>query len=294
MPSTELLVPGDATPARRRRRWIGRTLLVALLVGVAVVAYHSVHRVARNFGSPMCRAVALGTPVTFDPEQTANAATITTVAVRRHLPARAATIALATAIQESKLRNVTYGDKDSIGLFQQRTSQGWGSRAQILDPVHASNAFYDALVKIDGYQSMPITQVAQKVQRSAYPAAYAQHEQEGRVLASTLSGLSEGGVGCRLDPAKHPGDPPALAKALGSRLDVRPMANGKAVTVTATTPELAWACGAWAVAHANAARITAVTVGDRTWTRSREESAWSWARAASPTGSPTSVRITVA
>jgi len=71
------------------------------------------------------------------------------------------------------------------------------TREQILDPVHSANVFYDALVKVDGYESMVITEVAQKVQKSAYPDAYADHEQEGRTLASTLRGQTPAGGGCR-------------------------------------------------------------------------------------------------
>ena len=67
------------------------------------------------------------------------------------MPAHAATIALATALQESKLYNLHGGDRDSLGLFQQRPSQGWGTRGEILDPVHATNAFYDALARVPGY-----------------------------------------------------------------------------------------------------------------------------------------------
>ena len=100
----------------------------------------------------------MGKSVDFDPSQTRYAATITAVAVKRGLPPRAATIAIATALQESKLRNLRYGDRDSVGLFQQRPSQGWGTEEQILDPVYAVNRFYDALVKIKGYESMEITE----------------------------------------------------------------------------------------------------------------------------------------
>jgi len=291
MPTSELLIPGERMPARRRRRWLGRALLAAVLVVVGVAGYHGVRGVVTNFGSPSCRATALGTSVTFTPEQMGNAATITAVAVRRGLPARAATIALATAIQESKLRNITYGDQDSLGLFQQRTSQGWGTRAQILDAVHASNAFYDALVKVSGYQAMEITEVAQKVQRSAFPAAYAQHEMEGRVLASTLSGLSPGGIGCRLERAEAHGDAASLASALRAQLKVTAAATGRTVTVRAGSAQRAWACAAWAVAHAGSREVATVTVGERSWTRSRNESAWSWQQARSPTGAPTTVRI---
>src|SRR5665647_156161 len=202
MPTTEQLIPPMAIGAgRRRRRGVGRLVLLVIVAIVGGAGYFGYTTLMTNSGQPSCIAVALGHDVSFSPEQTANAATITAVALKRGLPARAATIANATAIQESKLRNVRFGDRDSLGLFQQRPSQGWGTAEQILDPVYATNKFYDALIKINGYQAMEITKVAQLVQRSATPQAYASHEQEGRILASTLAGHSPGGIGCRLDAA---------------------------------------------------------------------------------------------
>ena len=137
-----------------------------------------------------CTATVQGRTVELAPEQAENAALISAVAVRRGMPARAATIALATAYQESKLTNIDYGDRDSLGLFQQRPSQGWGTRRQLLDPEYSINAFYDALARVDGYESMEITVAAQEVQRSAFPEAYADHEADARVLASALTGQS--------------------------------------------------------------------------------------------------------
>ena len=244
-----------------------------------------------TFGEPSCRATALGKNVTFTPEQSANAATITAIALKRGLPARAATIANATAIQESKLRNIRFGDRDSIGLFQQRPSQGWGTVAQILDPVYATNAFYDALIKIDGYQTMEITKVAQEVQRSGSPEAYADHEQEGRVLASTLAGHSPGGIGCRLDAATASTPAATLARRLNAELGVPATVQGVDVRVTGRNVQEAWAAGSWAVAHAEADGITSITVGDRAWTRARGDKAWSW-QAADKAIAPTSVTIT--
>jgi hypothetical protein len=134
------------------------------------------------------------------PDQTANAALVVGVAHRRGLPARAATIGIATAIQESGLRNIDYGDRDSLGLFQQRPSQGWGSEEQVQDPLYATGAFYDALVQVDGYADLEITDAAQEVQRSGFPEAYADHEGEGRALASSLYGLSPASLTCDLRP----------------------------------------------------------------------------------------------
>ncbi len=113
------------------------------------------------------------------------------------MPARAATIALATAYQESKLYNLEGGDRDSLGLFQQRPSQGWGTEEQVLDPYYATNAFYDELAEVDGYEAMEVTDAAQEVQRSGFPEAYADHEADARVLASALTGNSAAAFSCR-------------------------------------------------------------------------------------------------
>src|SRR3954463_14370255 len=118
--------------------------------------------------------------------QARNATLISAIAIRRGMPAHAATIGLAAALQESKLYNVRGGDRDSLGLFQQRPSQGWGTRRQIMDPVRATNAFYDALVKGPRYRTLPITKAAQKVQRSAFPDAYAAYGPAAELLSAAL------------------------------------------------------------------------------------------------------------
>ncbi|MEP7192063.1 MAG: hypothetical protein ABI903_04280 [Actinomycetota bacterium] len=277
---------------RRRRRWVGRIVLPLIIVMVGGAGYIALRTFKTNFGEPSCRATALGRSTTFTPEQTANAATITAIALKRGLPARAATIANATAIVESKLRNLKFGDRDSLGLFQQRPSQGWGTEAQILDPVHATNKFYDALVKIDGYQSMAITNVAQEVQRSGFPQAYADHEDQGRILASTLAGHSPGGIGCQLDAATVSTPAASVAKSLTAELGVPATVQGGTVRATGHDRQAAWAAGSWAVAHAEADGITAITVGDRAWTRARGEDALSWHAATKPIA-PTAVTITL-
>lgn len=137
----------------------------------------------------------------YSPTQANNAALISALAISRGLPARAVTIALATAAQESRTVNIDYGDRDSVGLFQRRPSQGWGTVEQIMDPYYSSGKFYDALVRVDGYQDMEVTVAAQTVQRSAFPRAYAQHESASRLWASALSGYSSRTVSCELEPA---------------------------------------------------------------------------------------------
>src|SRR5674476_1324321 len=270
MPITERRIPRRSiSHGRRRRRWVGRIIMPVIILMVGGAGFFAYTTLKANFGEPSCRATALGRSVTFSPEQSA----------------RAATIANATAIVESKLQNLKFGDLDSLGLFQQRPSQGWGTQAQILDPVHATNAFYDALVKINGYQSIPIAQVAQDVQHSGFPQAYAGHEQEGRILASTLSGVSPGGFGCRLDAATVSTPAATIAAQLTAELGVPATVEAGSVHVTGHDPQQAWAAGSWAVAHADTQGIAAVTVGDRTWTRARGEDAWSWHAASTPIAS---------
>lgn len=192
----------------------GVALLGLAGVGVAVaVGYAVVQQVSPLLHPDQCTATVADRTVTLDPEQAENAALITAVSVDRGMPARAATIALATAYQESKLYNLESGDRDSLGLFQQRPSQGWGSRTQILDPYYAANAFFDGLAKVDGYESMRVTEAAQLVQRSAFPEAYADHEADARVLASALTGNSPHAFSCRIDA--EPGAASARLRASG-------------------------------------------------------------------------------
>lgn len=120
-------------------------------------------------------------------EQSGNAKIVIAVGRSLGVSDRGIVIALAAAMQESSLRNIRYGDRDSIGLFQQRPSAGWGSVDEIMDPVHAARLFYGGpknpnkgstrgLLDISGWQSMTVTQAAQAVQISAHPHAYAKWE----------------------------------------------------------------------------------------------------------------------
>ncbi|MET8740773.1 C40 family peptidase [Streptomyces sp. NPDC004728] len=122
-------------------------------------------------------------------EQVPNAKTVQATGVAMNIPARGQVVALATALQESGLRNLTYGDRDSLGLFQQRPSQGWGTANEILDPVHASTKFYEGLRKVSGWQSLSVTQAAQAVQRSGFPEAYAKWELLATALQKAIEPL---------------------------------------------------------------------------------------------------------
>jgi len=237
------------------------------------------------------------------PAQADNAAMIAAVSVRRGLPARAATIAIATALQESRLINIDYGDRDSIGLFQQRPSQGWGTVEQIMDPIYATNAFYDVLIKVAGYQDLPVTEAAQAVQRSAFPEAYAQHEPRARAWASALTGYSTADLRCDLHEAK-PGS--GSAKAVQARLRrdygklptkvTAPAADAKTgATITVDARSLgddarsSWSVGQWAVATASELGTVAVEVADQRWDRGAD--GWETSTTSIPAGY---ARITLA
>jgi hypothetical protein len=168
----------------------------AALGVVGVTGYFVLHHVGPLLATQECTATVGGRTVDLSTEQAENAALIAAVSVQRGMPARAASIALATAYQESKLYNLEQGDRDSLGLFQQRPSQGWGTREQVLNPYYSTSAFYDALDRVDGYDTMRITKAAQEVQRSGYPEAYAEHEADARVLASALTGNSPHAFSC--------------------------------------------------------------------------------------------------
>ncbi|WP_328851749.1 hypothetical protein OG994_30690 [Micromonospora globbae] len=121
-------------------------------------------------------------------EQTANVKAIIAATKKSGMDERAAVIAIATSLQESKLENLGHlgdaNDHDSLGLFQQRPSSGWGTPEQITDPEYSTMAFLKGLKQVDGWQDMPLTEAAQTVQVSAYPDAYAQWEQQAADLVA--------------------------------------------------------------------------------------------------------------
>jgi hypothetical protein len=128
--------------------------------------------------------------VTLDSTQVGDAQVIYDVSVSMQLPHRAAVIAIATSMQESSLLNEPYGTSDSLGLFQQRPSQGWGTTTQIMDPIYASTKFLQTLALVPGWQGLPLTIIAQEVQGSGYPGAYAKWESLADSLVATFNGTA--------------------------------------------------------------------------------------------------------
>ncbi|MET8553845.1 hypothetical protein ABZV64_02590 [Streptomyces sp. NPDC004959] len=301
-------------PSRRRRLLrLGAALTVSCaLAGYLVVRFGPDAQHAR----PGCEVVSAdgdGATYSFGADQAVNAATIAAVGTSRGMPERAVTIALATALQESGLRNLDHGDRDSVGLFQQRPSQGWGTVAQIMDPVYSAGKFYQRLDKVDDYANLPLTVAAQKVQRSAFPEAYAKHEPDAALLAAALTGRAEAALTCESTVPDGPGDPSAVRAALirdfgASVLPGAPEARKKATTAAATTtpapvagtlaqaparartvvvpvaaPATAkdpkagrrgWELAQWAVAHASVLHLSEVAYAGREWRASGTGHTW--------------------
>jgi hypothetical protein len=255
----------------RIRAWAAAATVIAVLAAVGF--YVGLRQVAGELKLPTavreCVVQADGR-VALDARQMANAATIAAIGVRRKMPERAVIIALATALQESKLQNLTGGDRDSVGLFQQRPSQGWGTAAQIRDPRYAARKFYDGLRKVRGWQKMRVTDAAQRVQRSAYPEAYEKWSDESTVLTRALLGNATGAVACTVPtrPAVR-GDAATAALSQGLRLDWGKLETTPAevlgLTVSVKDDRSGWRYAHWLVSHAADHGVKKVRFGGLEW-----------------------------
>ncbi|MFJ3146387.1 hypothetical protein [Streptomyces halstedii] len=301
-------MPRTADSARPRRLF---RVAAAFAVLTALAGYLALQYVTGREGSARCtvRAVGGGDGGSYElsPEMAANAATISAVGTTLGLPERAVTIALATALQESSLRNIDHGDRDSLGLFQQRPSQGWGTPEQIMDPVYSAGEFYTHLAKVPDYARLPLTDAAQRVQKSAFPYAYAKHEPDAALLAAALTGRAPASLTCTLPTVADslPGDADEvradLVRSFGK--DVLPAtgAAGASASTTVSVPVGAraraedgeesrrgWELAHWAVARAGTLRIAEVSYDGRVW---RAGSGW---RTESGESGATSVRMRLA
>jgi hypothetical protein len=285
---------------RRAGRAVGGVVVLGLAVGGAGLGVAALlDRLDLAPPAPVrCSAEQDGTRWHLEPDQAETAALLSATTVHRGMPARAATIALATGLQESKLRNIDYGDRDSVGIFQQRPSQGWGTVEQIMDPVYSTNAFLDALERVAGYERLEVTVAAQTVQRSAFPDAYAQHEARSRAWASGLTGWSPATVTCDLRAPEAVGDPAALAARAQRDFGggVAAEADGtRALVLDGTTlpggepSRGGWAVAHWAVAVAEPHHVVVVEHADMRW--DREAGTWGPAPEPVPAGQ---VRVTLA
>ncbi|MDG9711899.1 heavy metal transporter [Streptomyces sp. DH10] len=321
-------MPEPSSPPKRRGRLFrcGSAFVILL----AIAGYLVVQYVTGGTGEPGCKVVSGkgdGASYEFTPEQAVNAATIAAVGDGRGLPERAVTIALATALQESALRNINHGDRDSLGLFQQRPSQGWGTPKEIMDPTYSAGEFYDHLVKVPGYTRLPLTVAAQRVQRSGFPQAYAKHEPDAALLAAALTGQSAATLTCEGRPAATRATGPdgvraALVRDFGRDVlapagaevgaaatpTPSPSATGGSAGRTVTLPvtdgtssaggrsveQRGWQLAHWAVANASELHIARVTYAGREWVAGNTASEWRDAAAKGTAGAerdPDAVRI---
>ncbi len=216
---------------------------------------------------PICVAATSSGTYSLDIDQAENATTIAVTAKRLGLPDHAVTIGLAAALQESGLHNLDHGDRDSLGLFQQRPSQGWGAPSQIMSPPYAAGQFFRHLARIPNWQTLPIDVAAQEVQRSAAPDAYGDWEDQARVIAEVLTGEEPAGFTCRypaveLTAARRASSAAALRAQLANEL-------GRDPTGAAATEKDGWVVAAWVVGHAQRYGLRSVSFAGQRWTSSR-------------------------
>jgi hypothetical protein len=230
---------------------------------------------------PGCEAGTGNDAIPLDTGQAGIAATIAGIAARHRLPQRAVTIALATALQETKLQNLDYGDRDSVGVFQQRPSQGWGTTAELEDPVYATTKFFTALVKIPGYTTMPVYQAAQDVQHSADGSAYQQWESDAALLATAYTATPHA-VTCWYKPTStgHPqvasvaARIPVVFGPARSGAPVQGISRAGAGLRVRVSPGQGWTVAQWLMTHASMYGFTKVSYGGWQWSASLTESAW--------------------
>ncbi len=276
---------GSAAGSRRIRRGIsGVTVLLILALGIGVyLAFRHVEPLLAGSG---CDARTTGQGVvSLDTDQAGIAATIAGVASRNALPDRAVTIAYATALQESKLTNPSFGDRDSVGVFQQRPSEGWGPRQLLLDPVYATTKFFDALVKVPGYRKLAVYQAAQAVQHSADGYAYDQYAPVAAGLATAFTGRLSHSVWCWYGQAigvrpRQRAIRSELARTFGP-MPVQ-IAKDPQMMVPARDARAGWAVAAWLVSHAQQYDIDVVRYAGYRWTAADGSAGWTRDRAPAP------------
>jgi hypothetical protein len=285
-------VPNSSQPVRSPRLARVAAGLVVLVVAAGVVYLVRTRHMPLIPEPTSCTAVADKQELPLTVSQAGIAATIAGVAARRDLPTRAVTIAYAAALQESKLANLDYGDRDSVGVFQQRPSQGWGTPAQIENPVYATSRFFGALTSVPGYLHMPVYQAAQAVQRSADGYAYGQYASVAGQLASAFSGVLPHAFSCYY--ASSTGKPrlAAASDALTSTFgDMGSTPDGDpAMAVRVGRTGEGWAVAAWLIAHASSYGISHVQYMGYGWVAGHGSG--NWVRERAPTreqAAPTTV-----
>lgn len=251
------------------------------LAVLAVLAYLLVRQVRPLLTVSGCQAVVGSMTMPLDTEQAGIAATIAGVASRRALPARAVSIAYATALQESKLHNLDYGDRDSVGVFQQRPSEGWGPAKKLEDPVYATTRFFQVLAAVPDYRHIAVYKAAQAVQHSADGTAYIQYEGQATRLAQAFTGHDAHAVWCwspsaPAGKARLAATARALQRAFGPVRATQPdpPATGPGLLVRATDPATGWAVASWLVTHAGQYRLHDVRYAGYQWQADAGTKGW--------------------
>jgi hypothetical protein len=266
-------------------------VLTLATVAVAIGAYLAVMHIKPILTGSGCQVKASHAAMALDPEQASVAATIAGVAQRRGLPRRAVVIAYAAGMQESKLHNLGYGDRDSVGVFQQRPSQGWGPARKLRDPVYATTRFFQVLAGIHGYRRMPVYQAAQDVQRSADGYAYIQYQRPAAHLADAFTGAQPHAVWCWSPTASKAAADLADAQhelfktfgPLGVRLAASPH-DSPALLVRPSQPAAGWAVAAWLVTHAYRYHLRDVRYAGFGWHAASGTAGWTPERGSKDTG----------
>jgi hypothetical protein len=284
-------------PYRLRIKAAIGTVLVVVLGVAAYLAYNSFQHVTQAAPPPGCQAGTGTQAISLDTGQAAIAATIAGVAARHKLPIQAVTVAYAAALQESQLQDLTYGDRDSVGVFQQRPSQGWGTTSELEDPVYATTKFFAALIQVHGYTTMPVDQAAQAVQHSADGTAYAQWTQVAGQLAGYFTGKNPHGVSCWYAPAGQ-ADLSAVAQQITQtfgppgheaavvRFSKTRSAKKSSVAVVQVRQSSAWTVAGWLVAHAQTYGLTEVRYAGYEWQAADGSMGWQHVPGTSASKSP--------
>lgn len=261
-----------ATTAKRPSLVLGCAGVVLVLIVTAAVVGVAWLRQQRQIAplpfETRCVATGPSGSVSLTLDQSRWTSIVVGMGVRHQVGVHGATIAMATVYQETGIRNLDYGDRDSLGLFQQRPSQDWGTPEQILDPWYSSEQFYEALVEVPGWKTGDVNDTAQAVQRSGHPEAYRKHEKNARVLAEAFTGEAIDGVSC-FDERRVTGRPAELAAEITRTFGDPVRQEEKVLEIAPEDPARARAISAYAIANAGEFGVERVETGGRSWTASQ-------------------------
>ena len=259
---------------------------MGVLAVAGYFAYSAYQHVTPYIAGSGCQAGSGTSAVSLDTEQASIAATIAGVAAHERLPKHALTVAYATAMQESHMHNLDYGDRDSVGVFQQRPSEGWGTTSELENPVYATSRFFTALIRVPGYLQLPVGEAAQAVQHSADGSAYSQYDLTASALTKAFTGASPRAVWCWYTPGPQPKkDLAAAGKALAAAFGA-PGEDSPVIRFTtsrsAKSPAAAmrvqqasaWTVASWLVTHAQAYGISDVRYQGYEWSTADGSRGW--------------------